>query len=185
MHITKVKEGSIDQWVSDLKIGNNDWFDELYKDNRTIFLQWVERNHKLSKDDALDIYQNAMIVLFENVKHNKISNLDSSVATYIFGIAKNLIYKYHRKNELINRHEVRLNEHYNFIALDVKEADTYQPKAIIKLDGMKDPCKSLLRLFYVDGLKLSLITDKLGYASSDVAKTQKSRCLKKLKEIFK
>ena len=185
MHITKDKEGSIDQWVSDLKIGNNDWFDELYKDNRTIFLQWIERNHKLSNDDALDIYQNAMIVLFENVKHNKISRLESSVTTYIFGIAKNLIYKYHRKNELINRHEVRLNEHYNYIALDVKEAEAYQPKVISKLEGMKEPCKSLLRLFYVDGLKLSMITNELGYATVDVAKTQKSRCLKKLKEIFK
>lgn len=185
MHITKDKEGSIDQWVSDLKIGKNDWFDELYKDNRAIFLQWVERNHKLSNDEALDIYQNAMIVLFENVKHSKVTNLESSVSTYIFGIAKNLIYKYHRKNELINRHEVRLNEHYNFIALSVEESENLQPIVMKKLDQMKEPCKSLLQLFYVEGLKLSLITDKLGYATTDVAKTQKSRCIKKLKEIFK
>jgi len=185
MHITKNKECSIDQWVSDLKIGNNDWFDELYKDNRAIFLQWVERNHNLSKEEALDIYQNTMIALFENVKHGRIKELSSSISTYIFGIAKNLIYKYHRKNELINRHEVRLNEHYKFIALDVKEAESNQPKVISKLEGMKEPCRTLLRLCYVEGLKLSLITDKLGYANVDVVKTQKSRCLKKLKEIFR
>lgn len=181
-HFTNSKEGSINQSLSNLKIRDNEWFEELYKDNRTIFLQWVERNHRITNDEALDIYQNTMIALFENVKYNKISQVESSVTTYIFGIAKNLIYKYYRKHEMINRHEVRLNEHYKFIALNVKEAEAHQPKVIKKLEEMKEPCKTLLRLFYVEGLKLSVIGEKLGYATVDVIKTQKSRCLKRLKE---
>ena len=184
MRVTKSKEGSIDGWVSDLKIGNNDWFEELYEDNRTIFLQWVDRNHKLSKEEALDIYQNTMIVFFENVKHGRIKELNASVATYIFGIAKNLIYKYHRKNDMINRHEVRLNEHYHFIATSVNEMESVSIKVQQELEGMKEPCRSILTLFYVVGLKLSLIAKKLDYTSIDVVKTQKSRCLKKLKSIF-
>jgi len=184
MHITKSKEPSIAQWVSDLRIGNNDWFDELYEDNRTIFFQWIERNHKLSKDEALDIYQNTMIVLFENVKHGRIKELNASVTTYIFGIAKNLIYKYHRKNEMINRHEVRLNEHYHFIATNASEMESASIKVQLELEGMKEPCRSILALFYMAGLKLSAIAEKLEYSSIDVLKTQKSRCLKKLKGIF-
>lgn len=168
-----------------IQSGSTLWFDEFYRENRNAFLRWGDKNHNLEKDELLDIYQNAMIILFENLKDNRMDNLKSSVVTYLYGIAKNLIYKYHRKNELINRHEVRLNEHYSF--LSVAKSDFEKNYAVVKqaLEAMKEPCKSILRLFYVDGLKLSVVAEQLNYSKTDVLKTQKSRCLKKLRETVR
>ena len=186
MSDTKVKEiTSIDEWASQLQSGSTLWFDEFYKENRNAFLLWGDKNHNLERDELLDIYQNAMIILFENLKHNRMENLQSSVVTYLYGIAKNLIYKYHRKNELINRHEVRLNEHYHFLSLtkhDFEKSYNVVQGVLLK---MKEPCKSIIKFFYIDGLKLSAIASKMSYSNIDVVKTQKSRCLKKLRETVR
>src|SRR5690606_23200153 len=44
-------------------------------------------------------------------------------------------------------------------------------------------CQEVLRLFYYEGLKLDAIQKKLAYDSKDTVKSQKSRCLKQLKQI--
>jgi RNA polymerase sigma factor (sigma-70 family) len=186
MSDTKVKEGSIiNNWASQLSAGETLWLDDFYKENRSAFLQWGEKKFSLEKDELLDIYQNAMIVLYENIKHNRIDELQSSVATYLYGIAKNLVYKYYRKNELINRHEVRLSEHYQFLLSGNDEMESKYEKIYSALEAMKEPCKTILSLFYISGLKLSLVASKLDYSSTDVLKTQKSRCLKRLKELVR
>ena len=186
MSDTKVKEVSIiNNWAAQLSSGETLWLDDFYKENRSAFLQWGENKFNLERDELLDIYQNAMIVLYENIRHNRIDELQSSVVTYLYGIAKNLVYKYYRKNELINRHEVRLHEHYHFLAANNAEQEQHYTVLHRALNSMKEPCKTILNLFYINGLKLSLVAQKLKYSSTDVLKTQKSRCLKKLKELVK
>lgn len=186
MSDTKVKEVSIiNNWAAQLSSGETVWLNDFYKENRSAFLQWGEKKFSLERDDLLDIYQNAMIVLYENIKHNRIDALQSSVVTYLYGIAKNLVYKYYRKNELINRHEVRLHEHYQFLSSSNGEMESKYEKVESALIAMKEPCKTILRLFYISGLKLSMVANKLNYSSTDVLKTQKSRCLKKLKGLVR
>lgn len=183
MSDTKVKEiNSADEWIARLRSGSTLWFDEFYKENRDAFLLWGGKNHNLEKDELLDIYQNAMIILFENLRHNRMNGLQSSVVTYLYGIAKNLIFKHHRKNELINRHEVRLKEHYRFLSCTTEDFEKMYIIVSKALARMTEPCKSIIRLFYIEGLQLSAIADRLSYSKTDVLKTQKSRCLKKLRE---
>lgn len=186
MSDTKVKEVSIiNNWAAKLSSSETDWLNDFYKENRSAFLQWGERKFSLERDELLDIYQNAMVVLYENIKHNRIDGLQSSVVTYLYGIAKNLVYKYYRKNELINRHEVRLSEHYQFLGSNNDELETHYNTMYKALNGMKEPCKTIINLFYISGLKLSMVASKLNYSSTDVLKTQKSRCLKKLKDLIR
>lgn len=186
MSDTKVKEVTIiDNWAARLSSGETAWLDDFYKENRSAFLQWGENKFSLDRDELLDIYQNAMIVLFENIKHNRIDGLQSSVVTYLYGIAKNLVYKYYRKNELINRHEVRLSEHYHFLGSNNDDQEQHYNAIHRALNSMKEPCKTIINLFYINGLKLSMVASKLNYASTDVLKTQKSRCLKKLKDLIR
>jgi RNA polymerase sigma factor (sigma-70 family) len=175
----------INNWATLLRSGETLWLDDFYKENRSAFLQWGERKFSLERDELLDIYQNAMIVLYENIKHNRIDELQSSVITYLYGIAKNLVFKFYRKNELINRHQVRLREHYQFIAAGSDEFETKYSVVQKALESMKEPCKSIVNLFYIKGLKLAQVAAKLNYTSTDVLKTQKSRCLKKLRELVR
>ena len=53
------------------------------------------------------------------------------------------------------------------------------------LNKLGDQCKKVLELFYYEEKKLDEIQSILGYTNKDVLKSQKSRCLKQLKELIK
>src|SRR5690606_42145859 len=61
---------------------------DLYKSE---FLQFANR-YELPKDDILDLYQDAFIVLHENALKGKLDELKSNVKTYFFAIRKYMIY---------------------------------------------------------------------------------------------
>ena len=47
-----------------------------------------------------------------------------------------------------------------------------------------EPCKSLLESFYVNHKSMQEIAAFFGYTNSDNAKTQKYKCLMRLKKLF-
>ena len=49
---------------------------------------------------------------------------------------------------------------------------------------MKSPCAELLRAFYWDRLSGQQIAQKLGYSNPDSVKTQKHKCMGKLKALI-
>jgi len=50
-------------------------------------------------------------------------------------------------------------------------------------DQLGDRCKSILNLFYYQGYDLDEIRVILNYSNKKVLKSQKSRCLKQLKDL--
>lgn len=50
--------------------------------------------------------------------------------------------------------------------------------------NMGEPCAPLLLHFYWDQLSMDDIANKLSYKDSNSAKTQKYKCIQKLKSIF-
>jgi DNA-directed RNA polymerase specialized sigma subunit len=44
-------------------------------------------------------------------------------------------------------------------------------------------CQEVLKMFYYENLSIEEIKNRLNYTSKDVVKSQKSRCIKQLKEI--
>jgi DNA-directed RNA polymerase specialized sigma24 family protein len=52
------------------------------------------------------------------------------------------------------------------------------------LQKIGEPCKSLLEAFYIDKKSMPEIADSFGYTNADNAKTQKYKCLMRLKKIF-
>lgn len=47
---------------------------------------------------------------------------------------------------------------------------------------MKESCVKLLTKFYFEKMSWEVISQQLGYSSADSAKTQKNKCMAKLKE---
>ena len=54
----------------------------------------------------------------------------------------------------------------------------------LALDEIGEPCKTLLKDFYIKNLSMKDIQEKFGYTNTDNAKTQKYKCLQRLKKIF-
>ena len=49
------------------------------------------------------------------------------------------------------------------------------------IEKLIEPCKKILFSFYYDHCSMEVIAQSMGMANSDVAKTQKSRCMGKVK----
>jgi DNA-directed RNA polymerase specialized sigma subunit len=65
------------------------------------------------------------------------------------------------------------------------EKDEFEIKQLQKgLNQLGEQCKKILDLFYYQSKNLAAICKLLNYENTDVVKSQKSRCLKQLKQII-
>ena len=74
------------QFLHGLRVGNNEALTALYKKYYNIVLKLVVSNSGTS-DEAQDIYQETIIVLYENVQKPQFE-LNCQLQTYIYSIAK-------------------------------------------------------------------------------------------------
>ncbi len=52
------------------------------------------------------------------------------------------------------------------------------------MDGLGEPCVSIIRDFYIHGHSMESISAKYGYIIADNAKNQKYKCRQRLKKLF-
>ncbi len=173
------------QFIEGLRSGNNEVLEALYKKYYNIVLKLIVNNSGTA-DAAKDIYQETIIVLFENAQKASFE-LNCQLQTYLYSVAKRLWLKQLRKdgktfllrendeNEVIDISE-DLKEHL------AKDADI--EKMNKSLTELGEPCSTLIRDFYVSKLSMEKIAEKFGYTNSDTAKNQKYKCLQRLKKYF-
>ena len=126
-----------------------------------------------------------MIRLIENAKKGKIDDLKSTVTTYLFGIGKLMIFQKLKKEgktiPLEDAEKIELPED----AYSEEESNLQIKMLQVGFKKLGEQCQKVLRLFYYEEKKLDEIQTLLSYTNKDVLKSQKSRCLKQLKELSK
>ena len=163
---------------------NNKSFDleRVYTENREKFIGFA-LGYSVSKDTAIDIYQDAVVALMEQIKKNKPIAVKSSVATYLFAIGKYMLFHYLKKEKRLTVEIEDLPEiEWDFMEAAQKEEQI----GLLQLyyEKMGEHCKKILQLFYYEEKKLEEIVHLLGYENKDVVKSQKSRCIKQLKTLI-
>ena len=171
-------------WIERIKSDPDKTLTILYKDLKNDTIQWIKKEFSLQSEDADEIFQTSIVILYDNVVSGKLTLLTSHIKTYIFSIIKNKIIQLNRAKNRIssyNATEIMLgviDEEYQEIAQeDLIKANS----ALIKLG---EPCKSLLELSYYQQMKLDDITLLLGYKNNDTTKNLKYKCMKRLQKIF-
>jgi len=157
----------------------------LYKKYYNLVLKYVVNNSG-SSEAAADIYQETIIVLYENVQKPAFE-LNCQLQTFIFSIAKRLWLKQLRNSG----HTLRFREDEEEEIVDVSEEisehlkkESDLEKMNVSMENLGEPCKTLLKDFYVYKLSMEEISEKFGYTNADNAKTQKYKCLQRLKRYF-
>ncbi|MBP94291.1 MAG: RNA polymerase subunit sigma-24 [Flavobacteriaceae bacterium] len=174
--------------IEDLKQGSDLLFKQIYENNRDKFLNFA-RKYNLSHEDNIDVYQDAYIIFYNNVMQGKIEEFTSSISTYLFSIGKYLIFdKMKKNNKTINPDfDLSIIREQNELVdasfeLD-NEALTTEQVLLKKYFGtLGAKCQELLTLFYYRGYTIKDIIAATEYASENVVKSAKSRCMKTLKE---
>lgn len=142
-------------------------------------------NNNGSYDDAQDIFQEAMIVLYENAKRTDFL-LTSQLKTYIYAIVRRLWLK-RLQQQKYSREIIENIE--NVVVVD-EALEEYQKRNLEfeimheALNNIGEPCKSLLEACYVQKKNMKEIAERFAYTNADNAKNQKYKCLMRLKKIF-
>ncbi len=172
-------------FIEGLRTGNEAALKALYKKYYNIVLKIVVNNSG-SSEAAQDIYQETIIVLFENAQKPEFV-LNCQLQTFVYSIAKRLWLKQLRTNG----HFAALKEGDEDEIVDVNEevGEYLQKEAEIEkmaksLAELGEPCRTIINDFYVHRLSMEEISEKFGYTNSDNAKNQKYKCLQRLKKQF-
>lgn len=160
---------------------------KIYDENREAFIKF-SRKYNVERYDAIDIYQDAIIVLYENIANGKITDLKSKVSTYLFAIGKYKIFQMHRDNSKVElSSELHLEEENIYLDVNLyNEKLTNRQNLLNKYySQLGKRCKEILKLFYYEGYTLDEIINILKYSDKNVLKSQKSRCMRQLRDWIK
>ena len=156
----------------------------IYKSHYNM-VQSLIINNSGSADDARDIFQETMIVLFEKVRAGGFE-LNCQIKTYVYSVSRRLWLK---RLQQMSRFAPALQSLENSVSVDEemeqheKTNDEFQ--AMEKAIGsLGEPCKSLLEAYYFQKKNMHEIAAAFGYTNADNAKNQKYKCLMRLKKIF-
>jgi len=142
-------------------------------------------NNNGSADDAKDIFQETMIVLYEKVRAGGFE-LNCQIKTYVYSVSRRLWLK---RLQQMNRYAPSLQTVENAVPVEEEierhETINDEYQAMEKAIGsLGEPCKSLLEAYYFQKKNMHEIAAGFGYTNADNAKNQKYKCLMRLKKIF-
>jgi RNA polymerase sigma factor (sigma-70 family) len=141
------------------------------------------KNHVIknsgSVDDVSDVFQDAIIVLYQQVTENHF-NLTTDLKGYFFGIARNVWNSQLRQKKRVSELNVDI--------VDEETNDLFDP-ALEKIlnrsfQMLKPDCQTVLTLFY-EGATYEEIAVKMNLKNETYARRKKYLCKEALMEIVK
>jgi RNA polymerase sigma factor (sigma-70 family) len=157
----------------------------IYKENYGIIQAYIIKNNG-SEDDAKDVFQEAMVVLYEKSK-NEHFTLTSKISSFLYAISRHIWLK---KLQKLGKNPTKNLEPYEAILEEEDELEKIEEKeqilqrleqSVLKLG---EPCSSLIKAFYLEKQNMQNIAERFGYTNAENAKTQKYKCFMRLKKIF-
>ncbi len=175
--------------LTGLSEGRREATEQIYNQHYPIVTKWIMNNGG-SEDDAADVYQEAMVVLYEKAQDEDF-RLSCRIGTYLFAISKHLWYKKVNKMQQMPGslpddagHNEKADWAYEDDIKAHRERESYYEQLNAALEQIGEPCRSLLKAFYHEDQSMQQIAAGFGYTNPDNAKTQKYKCLARLRKIF-
>jgi len=156
----------------------------IYRANYSMVQSFVLNNNG-TVDDARDIFQESMIVLYEKANQPDFE-LYCLLKTYLYSVCKRLwlkrLQQLQRYSGQIDNWEETVPVEEDMEHHEQRDANfTMMETALAKIG---EPCKSLLDAYYLQKKPMQEIAADFGYTNADNAKTQKYKCLMRLKKLF-
>ena len=159
----------------------------LYKQYHDEFIRFVRKGFPgFANEQAEDAYSECFHALYRNVKVGKLVSLTCSFKSYLFQIGKfKVIDEINRKkreqgDEIIEYHPSEELSNLDFF--EEKDDRVKKTRLVSEtVSQLKEPCKTLLTLFWFKEKRDKEIVEMTDYKSTDTVKNQRSRCFQTLK----
>lgn len=178
-----------EQLLAELAAGDRLATEEVYNRYYDTVTRWIKTNGG-NEPDAADIYQEAMVILYEKAQ-NEDFRLTCKIGTYLFAIGRHLWYKKVQKLQKQPGYlpdsagiDDKVDWAYEEDIHAHEEREGHYMQLNAALDQLGEPCRSLLKAFYHNDKSMQEIAADFGYTNPDNAKTQKYKCLTRLRKLF-
>jgi RNA polymerase sigma factor (sigma-70 family) len=167
--------------INGIKSQNSDVLLFVYRKNFRSVKHYIEKNNG-SNQDAEDIFQDVMILIFDKINENSLI-LNCSLNTYLFSIVKLLWVK---QLNFRGRKKTEIEDCDNFISGDDGILDaimkTERKSIFLKhYNELSVDCQTIIK-YFLRGHSISEITKTMGYSSEQHTKNRRFRCKKSLIE---
>ena len=181
-------------------------FSAFYVQNERNFKEAIASHFRIKHKEFLaDVYQDAIIRMWEYITEGLLTEqtITTTLVAYLYGIGENVVKEKLRKEREIPMAMVETTDEYglpvrSFEKVELKmseeeyrdasaKAQQLERRQMIKdtVNRMGEPCAPLLLNFYWEKKSWLTIAMELGYKTADSAKTQKNKCMNKLKALFR
>lgn len=138
-----------------------------------------------SIDQAKDIFQEAMIAFYENVR-NEVFKGESAIGTYLYSIARFKWLNQLKKDKVRTDHHIKAENKeimdVSPMAIMIDDEKRYQVLQVLEILG--EPCRTILIESIYHNASMKEIASSGNFSSEQVARNKKYKCLKRLKELI-
>ena len=167
-----------------LALNERQSIETIYRENYPVIQAFI-LNNSGDPDEAKDIFQEAMIVLYEKAVSGSFE-LNCLLKTYLYSVCRRLWLKRLQQLQRFGGH-LEHGEETVTVEEDIEAHEKRNSDFILMenaLSKIGEPCKSLLDAYYMQKKHMQEIAKDFGYTNADNAKTQKYKCLMRLKKLF-
>lgn len=178
------QENNEKKLLEGLAVSDRKAVETIYRENFNM-VQSLVINNNGSADDAKDIFQEAMIVLYEKARSGTFE-LNCQIKTFVYSVSRRLWLK---RLQQQNRFSSAGDSMEPVVPVDedIDEHDRRNAEFDMMenaISHLGEPCKSLIEAYYLQKQTMQEIAARFGYTNADNAKNQKYKCLMRLKKIF-
>jgi RNA polymerase sigma factor (sigma-70 family) len=161
----------------------------MYLNLLPMVIQHISRNNG-NRDDAMDVFQDALLVFTEHVKLGRFQRR-SSITTFLMAIVRNAWHNRLRKRGYGEGYVAEMKhvlEGAQEPAPDVpdpmwlEKEQEYAIQQIVARLGEK--CREILRMRFWDAFKMEKIAELMHYKNAQIAKNKHFRCLEELRNLL-
>lgn len=171
--------------IEEIRTGNQKALENIYTMYRKGFIQWTVNTWRITQDEAVDLYQQSILSMYENIASGRLTGIRGTIRTYLFAIGKNKVHELQRYHG-----RIRLSEDpWTGVREVDANADPDNHEQLIGLskvclERLGEPCREILESFYYLRKSMDQIARSMGYKNEQTAKNQKYKCLLRLRELF-
>ncbi len=174
--------------VRAIRSNNETVLRRLYTENFDKTKIYILKNNG-SMPEAKDIYQEAFIAVWRNIKNGKFRpENNTAVQGYLYRVAKNKWLDHLRSARFKKTASISPGMEFNdtdgLVDTIDRETEKKEQLAMNAFKQLGQECKSLLKSFYFERKSMSEIAMDFGIAEAS-ARNKKYRCLEKLRSIAK
>lgn len=152
------------------------------------FAPFFKQHYRSTTEAIDDLFHESSEIFLNNVRKGKVEHI-TSITAYLVGVGKNIMKtRVKSPGYFLKEFDQGAAERYESLVGDEVDPEDFERKVKLTelyLDQLGEPCKTIIMLSSVSDMSMEEIGKLTGHKNADSVKTQKYKCLKRLKEIIK